>query len=583
MTTDASPSRSFHHPLDAVLKGWIGRATHGTSPAAITAALEDWLIHLGFSPGKQATLIESALRKQLLWLLCVRDSMLDPTAQSCAEIQRDKRFAPPQWDRHPFDWQAQAFLLIQQWWHEATTGVRGVSMHHEQVTEFVVRQWLDMWSPSNFVATNPQVLEETWNTGGRNLVQGLSNWWRDAVAVCTDGAPAGVEQFKPGRSVAITPGKVVFRNRLIELIRYDPATPSVHPEPVLLAPAWIMKFYILDLSPQNSLVRYLVGQGHTVFMISWKNPDASDRDLCLNDYLELGVLTALREVSARCPDVGVHGVGYCLGGTLLAMAAAALARSSATPLKTLTLLAAQIDFEEPGELGLFIDESQVAFLEDLMAERGCLDGRQMAGAFALINSKDLVWSKLVHEYLMGNRTPLTDLRAWNADATRMPQRMHSEYLRRLYLHNELAEGCYEVQGRPVAVQDIRLPLFVVATERDHVSPWRSVYKVHLLTDGDLQFVLSSGGHNVGIVNPPEGEAAHPHASHRVAIREADAPYRDPQAWYDSAELRPGSWWPTWQRWLAEHSGPQVPVERLEREATGERLLGDAPGSYVHQI
>jgi polyhydroxyalkanoate synthase len=366
------------------------------------------------------------------------------------------------------------------------------------------------------------------------------------------------------------------------LIQYEPAHRKVHPEPVLIVPSWIMKYYILDLSPHNSLVKYLVDSGHTVFMISWRNPGADDRNLAMDDYAIQGVFAALEAVGKVLPRTGVHAMGYCLGGTLLAIAAAALARDAKSSLKTLTLLAAQIDFEDPGELGLFIDESQIAFLEDLMSERGYLDGRQMAGAFALINSKDLVWSKLVHEYLMGATTPLTDLRAWNADATRMPARMHSEYLRRLYLTNDLAEGAYEVQGRPVMLRDIKLPMFVVATERDHVSPWKSGYKIHLLTDDEIEFVLTSGGHNVGIVSPPSGPSASQVASYRIARRAAGAGYQDPQTWLDTATVRAGSWWPAWQRWLAAHSRAKVAAPPIGGKGPARlRPLYDAPGRYVH--
>jgi|GEM_PF-2033447 len=270
-----------------------------------------------------------------------------------------------------------------------------------------------------------------------------------------------------------------------------------------------------------------------------------DRDLSMEDYVGLGVFDALAAVQRALPRAKVHAMGYCLGGTLLAIAAAAMARDDHAPIKTLTLLAAQTDFEDPGELGLFIDESQVAFLEDLMSERGVLDGRQMAGAFALINSKDLVWSKLVHEYLMGATTPLTDLRAWNADATRMPARMHGEYLRGLYLNNDLAEGRYLVGGRPVALHDMHWPMYVVATERDHVSPWQSVYKIQLLTDAELRFVLTRGGHNVGIVNPPAGPAASPAAGYRVGMRALGAPYQNAQTWFEGAAEHTGSWWTDW--------------------------------------
>ena len=567
------------YPLDVPLKASLGRLTHGISPAALAAAFHDWAGHLWASPGKQLDLLASAQRTWLAY-----GAQLAGLAQGATmPIEGDKRFAHPDWQQPVFAAIAGAFLGTQRWWEEATAGVPGVSNHHEQVVQFVARQILDTLSPSNGILTNPQVLHQTIASAGRNLVDGTLNLWRESQLVVANLPPPGAENFKPGSAVALTPGQVVYRNDLIELIQYAPATPQVLPEPVLLIPSWIMKYYILDLSPHNSLVRYLVGQGHTVFMVSWRNPTSADRDLGLEDYLELGVMQAVKAVQCAQPARPIHLAGYCLGGTLAAMAAALLARERNDALSTLTLIAAQTDFEEPGELGLFIDESQVSFLEELMSEQGYLDGRQMAGAFALINSRDLVWSRLVREYLMGRRTPLDDLHAWNADATRLPARMHSEYLRGLYLRNDLAQGRHVARGHALSLQDVRVPAFILATERDHVSPWHSVYKAHRLLSSEITFVLTTGGHNVGVVNPPGGDAGGAIVSHRVATHAAGAHHLDADAWLEQATAVRGSWWPTWHAWLAMHGGAAgKPLPLGGRGARRLTPLYPAPGHYVAQ-
>jgi polyhydroxyalkanoate synthase subunit PhaC len=345
---------------------------------------------------------------------------------------------------------------------------------------------------------------------------------------------------------------------------------------VLIVPAWIMKYYILDLSPQNSLVRYLTGQGFTVFIVSWKNPGPDDRDLGMEDYLRLGVFDALDAIGAIMPGQPVHAAGYCLGGTLLSIAAAALARTDPDRLQTLTLLAAQTDFEEAGELMLFINESQVSFLEDMMWEQGVLDARQMSGAFQLLRSNDLIWSRNLKEYLMGERRPMTDLMAWNADATRMPYRMHSEYLRHLYLDNDLAEGRYKIDGQAVSLTDIRAPVFAVGTVADHVAPWRSVFKIQRLTETDSTFVLTTGGHNAGIVSEPGRDGR----TYQVKETLAGDPYRDADAWAAEAPAKAGSWWPEWAEWLARHSGPEAAPPAMGAPGRGYAPLMDAPGSYV---
>jgi polyhydroxyalkanoate synthase len=569
---DGNVELSHAQNLDRTLHAAMARATSGLSPASLIAAYMDWFAHLSMSPGKRQRLLEKAVRKYNRLLIYAQSAAgLGNKCTPCIKpLLQDRRFAHPDWQRWPFNLLYQSFLLTQQWWYNATTGVRGVTPHHEQVVTFGARQLLDMVSPSNFVWTNPEVLGETCRTGGTNLWQGglnlLQDWQRQSAGT----KPAGAEAFQVGRDVAITPGKVVFRNGLMELLQYSPVTAQVRPEPVLIVPSWIMKYYILDLSPHNSLVNYLVSQGHTVFMISWKNPGADDRDTGLRAYLNDGIMAALASICGIAPQRKIHSVGYCLGGTLLSIAAAAMARDSDDRLASVTLLAAETDFTQPGELSLFIDESQIAYIEDIMRDQGFLDGKQMAGTFALLNSRDLVWSRMVHDYLMGKRQPLTDLMAWNADATRLPCRMHSEYLRSLYLKNDLAEGRFEVGGKSVALTDVRVPLFVVGTERDHVSPWRSVYKIHLLTDTEVTFVLTSGGHNAGIVSEP----GHRGRTYRIAKHRHGDKYTDPDTWHSAARCEEGSWWPAWQSWLVERSGQSIPSRRVAD------ALEDAPGKYV---
>ena len=565
--------------IDRMLFAQLGRFTLGLSPAALILAYLDWLVHLAFAPGKQTELVEKSLRKMLAFAVYARQVASEPNTPPCIEpLPQDKRFAGPEWQRWPFNLHYQAFLLMQQWWHNATTGIHGMSTRSEEIVSFAGRQVLDVFSPSNIPVLNPEVLKATAEQGGLNLARGIKNFVEDWERAVQGQKPVGAEAFEVGKTVGITPGKVVFRNRLVELIQYAPTTDAVAAEPVLIVPAWIMKYYVLDLSPHNSLVKYLVDHGHTVFMISWKNPGADDRDLGMDDYRTLGVMEALQAISAIVPGRKVHAVGYCLGGTLLAIAAAAMARDDDDRLRSLTLLAAQTDFHEGGELMLFINESQVGFLENIMWEQGYLDTKQMAGAFQLLRSNDLIWSTAVREYLLGQREPMTDLMAWNADATRMPYRMHSEYLRGLFLNNDLADGHYEVGGRPIAVRDIRVPIFAVGTVWDHVAPWRSVYKVHLLSETDVTFVLTNGGHNAGIVSEPGHRGRH----YQIATRRASDKYLDPEIWQATAPQQEGSWWTAWQAWLAARSSDRVSPPPLGAPERGYPPLSDAPGTYVLQ-
>jgi polyhydroxyalkanoate synthase len=566
-------SSAGHASADLVLNAWLGRFTAHISPAALAGAWQDWASHLLLSPDKQIELGLLTWSNLQRWQQYSAGAAIGAGFGSPAAVVQplgqDKRFADPAWQAWPYNVLSQGFLLTQQWWHHATCGVRGVSPHHTDVVTFVARQMLDSVAPSNFLATNPAAQKATVDSGGQNLVHG-------ALRAATDfrSALAGIRPvaFRPGRDVAITPGKVVLANHLIELLRYDPATPAVHAVPLLIVPAWIMKYYILDLSPQDSLVRYLVERGHTVYMISWKNPGAADRDLSLEDYRRHGVMAALDAITAQAGAGKINACGYCLGGTLLAIAAAAMAREGDERLASITLLAGQVDFTEPGELSLFIDNSEVNFLEATMWQQGYLDTRQMAGTFQLLRSNDLIWSRRLRHYLLDLPDRDNDLASWNADATRLPYRMHTDYLRKLFLKNSLANSRYLVDDRPVSLTDIHIPVFAVGTLTDHVAPWRSVYKILPLSDTEVTFLLTSGGHNAGVVSPP----GTPERSYQVATHAHDAPYVDPDAWQRETEEHRGSWWPAWEAWLAARAGPQV--------APPPPLIGlaAAPGSYVLQ-
>jgi polyhydroxyalkanoate synthase len=573
------PDRYALSSADRAFRARLARLTLGISQATVADTQAHWLSHLAMSPGKQVALAELALRNAARLALYAGQSVLDPDAPPPAAPARgDRRFADAGWRTWPYNLLAQSFLLAQDWWQEATTGIEGVERLAEARMAFMARQRLDALSPSNLPWTNPEIARATLESGGLNLLQGTQNLADDARRLLSGEPPVGTGAFRVGETVAVTPGKVVFRNHLIELIQYAPQTPTVHAEPVLIVPAWIMKYYILDLSPGNSLVRWLVERGHTVFMVSWRNPTAEDRDLGMEDYRRLGVMAALDAVSAIVPDRKVQLTGYCLGGTLAMIAAAAMGRDGDDRLASLTLLAAQGDFTEAGELMLFIDESEVAYLEAMMWDRGYLDTSQMAGAFQILRSNDLVWSRSLREYLLGRRAAMTDLMAWNADATRMPYRMHSEYLRRLYLRNDLAGGRYEVDGRLVWVGHPVLPIFAVGTEADHVAPWRSVYKVHLVANAEVTFALTSGGHNAGIVSEP----GHPRRSYRIATRRPGEPLIEAEEWEARVPRKEGSWWPEWQAWLAARSTPGAEPPPMGAPERGLPPLVDAPGAYVLQ-
>ncbi|HCQ65312.1 MAG TPA: poly-beta-hydroxybutyrate polymerase [Rhodobacteraceae bacterium] len=568
-----------HQNIDRAARAAIARLTAGVSPFAIAEAWTDWALHLGRAPGRQLELAERA-QSSALKLASYANQRLagNPVEAPFTPRPQDHRFSHPSWQTLPFELWQQNFLAVQDFWQHATDDLRGLSKPDADRTGFMIRQMLDVAAPSNFPWTNPEIISETARRGGLNLTEGARHFAHDFVHTMTQAHDPIPDGYKIGKDLACTPGKVVMRNDICELIQYAPATGKVRPEPILIVPAWIMKYYVLDLSPHNSMVKYLVDQGFTVFMLSWVNPSADQSELSLEDYRRRGVMAALDAIGAIVPGAKVHANGYCLGGTLLAIAAAAMARDGDDRLASVTLMAAQVDFTEAGDLLLFLDESQVAFLEDLMWDQGYLDRPQMAGTFAAIRAEDLIWSRAVRRYFLGKQDLPTDLGVWSGDTTRMPARMHGEYLRALFLENRLSAGRFAVDGRVIALNGIAAPLFVVATETDHIAPWRSVYKTRLFTDCDMTFVLAKGGHNGGILSEPGHRARH----YRTGHRPAGALYTDPDSWLAGQTPLNGSWWPDLVSWLKKLSAKAVEPPGMGAPQAGYAPLGDAPGVYVHQ-
>jgi len=557
------------------LREQLAAVTGGIAPDTYVNAWWDWYLNVAKEPPKQLEIVQDGLAKAMdIWSFALRAA----AGEKVAPAEGDARFSGEAWSQWPFNLYAHSYRNYVDWWQKAWSNVPGLAPESERQLDFVARNASETLSPANYLATNPELLDTTRAEAGENLVRGFNNWLEDIQRTLEGKGPSGIEKFVIGRDVAATPGKVVLRNELVELIQYAPATPSVYAEPVLIVPAWIMKYYVLDLSPANSLVNYLVGQGHTVFMVSWKNPTAADRSLGMDDYLRLGVRATLDAAAAIVPGRKIHAVGYCIGGTLLSIAAAVLAAEDDQRLASVTLLAAQQDFSEPGELSVFISPGQLDMLEAAMSRAGVLKSEQMGAAFALLRSRDLLWAPAVNTYLRGKRDSPNDLMAWNADGTRMPCRMHAEYLRQLYLNNALARGEFESGGRRVDLAAIRVPMFVVGTETDHVAPWQSVYKARRLTRSpDYTFLLTSGGHNAGIVSGP----THPRRRHRVRTWSNDTETLTPQEWLETTPAQAGSWWPVWGRWLAGHST----AERAAPPALGAPKyppVDDAPGEYVRQ-
>ena len=558
--------------FDRTLHAAQARLTGGLSMAALTLAWADWALHMADQPGRQVQLARQAGAD---WAALARQA-LGLKFEPLAPEPQDHRFQDQGWRHGPAALAVQAFLRAERFWDEATKNTAGVSRENERIVNFAARQLLDVMAPSNVPLFNPEVMAKARATSGESLRQGAKNFIADMrSAGGTDTQPLPMQ---PGKDVAVTPGQIVFRNELLELIQYAPATETVRPEPVLIVPAWIMKYYILDLSPQNSMVKYLVAQGFTVFCISWRNPDASMRDIALDDYRRLGTMAALDAITAITGAPKIHAAGYCLGGTLLSITAATMARDHDERLASITLLAAQTDFTEAGELQLFINDSQLHFLDDAMWAQGYLDSKQMAGAFQMLRANDLIWSQMIRRYYLGEADHPNDLMSWNMDATRMPYRMHSEYLHKLFLNNDLAEGRFEAGGRKISLADIHVPFFVIGTETDHIAPWRSVYKLQQFNAEDFTFVLTSGGHNAGVVSEP----GHPRRHFCKLERKPGDLFVPADEWQSHAVCQDGSWWPEWAAWLAGRSGQPVHPPQTGAPKAGYKVLEPAPGQYIYQ-
>ena len=493
---------------------------------------------------------------------------------AAAPLAGDKRFRHDDWQQHfLFDYIKQSYLITARWLHQSVASVEGLPENTRKKVDFFTRQYIDALSPSNFALTNPEVFRETVATGGQNLVDGFNNLLDDIergngqVRISMTDAKA----FELGVNIATTPGKVVFRNDLMELIQYAPATRKQWRRPLLVIPPWINKYYILDLREKNSLLRWATHEGMTVFVISWVNPDAALAAKNFDDYMREGPLAALGAIAKATGEKDVNAVGYCLGGTLLGATLAYMAAHDDTRIASATFMTSLLDFSHAGELDVFIDEEQVSSLERKMNERGYLDGSEMANTFNMLRANDLIWSFVINNYLLGRDPFPFDLLHWNCDSTRMPAAMHSFYLRNLYMKNALREpGGVTLAGTPIDLSAIRIPTYFVSAIEDHIAPWKTTYEGPRIVRGKSRFVLSGSGHIAGMINPP---AANKYGYWTNPRLDGDA-----DEWLAGATQRDGSWWIDWRQWVSTYLGKEVPP-RLPG-AGGLKALADAPGTYA---
>ncbi len=557
------------------------QAEDGAAPAAdplnIGGAFMEMTARMMADPAK---MVEAQLNLWQNYLSLWQNTtarLLGHETEAMVEPERgDRRFKDTAWDENQiFDFIKQSYLLTARWMQDTVRDVEGLDDKTAQKVDFYTRQFVDAMAPSNFVMTNPEVLRTTLESSGENLVKGLDNMLHDLERgkgelriSMTD-----MEAFQVGQNVAVTPGKVIHQTELMQLIQYAPTTEQVYKRPLVIAPPWINKYYILDLRPDNSFIKWAVDQGYTVFVISWVNPDARLAEKSFEDYMFEGVLAA---VDAACQATGtdeVTAIGYCLGGTLMAATLAYMAAKGDGRIKACTFFTAQVDFTEPGELSVFIDEEQIKQLESRMQEKGYLEGGAMSTTFNMLRANDLIWSFVVNNYLLGKDPFPFDLLYWNSDATRMPATMHSYYLRNMYQKNLLVQpGALQLGGMPIDLTKVETPVYIQAGKEDHIAPFRSVFKMTQHFRGPAKFMLAGSGHIAGVVNPPAAK------KYQYWTNSKRKKYPDAEAWLADAEEYPGSWWPDWHAWLSKKSGPKV-AARVPGDGALE-AIEDAPGSYV---
>lgn len=495
----------------------------------------------------------------------------------------DRRFKDPSWnENNVFDYIKQSYLLTSRWLQSTVAGVEGLDAKDAQKVDFYTRQFVEALSPSNFVLTNPEVLKATAETKGENLINGLKNLLED---LDEDSGRLNIKMtdqdaFEVGVNVAESPGKMVFRNELMELIQFTPSTKTVRQTPLLIIPPWINKYYILDLRKENSFIRWSVAQGHTVFVISWVNPDEGLAEKTFDDYMLEGPLAALDAVEQATGESDINAVGYCIGGTLLACTLAYMAAKKDDRIKSATFFTTMIDFEDAGELGVFIDEEQLDSLDKKMEEKGYLEGAHMATTFNMMRGNDLIWSFVVNNYLLGKEPFPFDLLYWNSDSTRMPAAMHSFYLRTMYLENKLVEpGGITLDGVPLDLRKIKVPSYIISTQDDHIAPWQSTYAAVNHYKGPVRFVLSASGHIAGVVNPPEAKKYCYWSYAQDAKKAPKKNPKTPEAWFEAARKHQGSWWPDWDKWAKRHGGKKDIPARVPGDGK-LKALTNAPGEYV---